>query len=107
VLLPWLESFQQRHTKLALRVYLSDRNTDPMRAPVDVAIRCGALADSTQVALPLAPDNVRVLVASPAYVARHGVPASAEELGRHEAAALHVARRGSQGGANSRPRRGR
>jgi DNA-binding transcriptional LysR family regulator len=85
VLLPWLESFQQRHPKLALRVHLSDRNTDLMRAPVDVAIRYGAPADSTQVALPLAPNSARVLVAAPAYVARHGVPATAEGLGQHEA----------------------
>jgi DNA-binding transcriptional LysR family regulator len=85
VLLPWLASFQQRHARLALRVHLSDRNTDLMRAPVDVAIRYGTPGDSSQVALPLAPDNTRVLVASPAYVARHGVPATAEALGRHEA----------------------
>lgn len=85
VLLPWLESFQQRHPKLTLRVHLSDRNTDLMRAPVDVAIRYGAPADSTQVALPLAPGNLRILVASPAYVAKHGVPESAQALGTHEA----------------------
>jgi DNA-binding transcriptional LysR family regulator len=85
VLLPWLESFQRRHPKLALRLHLSDRMADLMRAPVDVAIRYGAPSDSSQVALPLAPANLRVLVASPANVAQHGVPASAAELQRHEA----------------------
>jgi DNA-binding transcriptional LysR family regulator len=85
ILLPWLESFQQRHPALTLRLHLSDRNADLMRVPVDVAIRYGEPAGSSQVALPLAPDNTRVLVASPAYVARHGMPASAQALGQHEA----------------------
>ena len=53
VLLPWLEAFQERHPQLALRLYLSDRNTDLMRAPIDLAIRYGLPADSSQVALPL------------------------------------------------------
>lgn len=85
VLLPWLETFQQRHPQLALRLHLSDRNTDLMRAPLDLAIRYGQPPSSTQVALPLVPGNARVLVAAPAYVARHGVPARPEDLVQHEA----------------------
>lgn len=85
VLLPWLELFQQRHPQLALRLHLSDRNTDLMRAPVDMAIRYGTPPPSTQVALPLAPDNRRLLVAAPAYLVRHGAPQSARDLTQHEA----------------------
>lgn len=85
VLLPHLEAFQQRHPQLALRLHLSDRNADLMRAPVDLALRYGAPSDSAQVALPLLPGNRRLLVASPAYIARHGLPASAAELAQHEA----------------------
>lgn len=85
VLLRWLETFQQQHPQLALRLHLSDHNTDLMRVPVDMAIRYGVQADSTQVALPLVPDNHRVLVASPAYLARHGAPQRAEDLANHEA----------------------
>ncbi len=85
VLLPWLEGFQQRHPQLALRLHLSDRNADLMRVPVDIAIRYGAPAGSAQVALPLMPDNHRVLVASPAYLARHGTPTRVEDLLEHEA----------------------
>jgi DNA-binding transcriptional LysR family regulator len=84
LLLPWLESFQQSHPQLALRLHLADHNADLMRAPVDMAIRYGTPAASAQVALPLAPHNRRVLVASPGYVAQHGVPASADELSQHE-----------------------
>ncbi|MDT7838177.1 LysR family transcriptional regulator [Aquabacterium sp. OR-4] len=85
VLLPWLEAFQQRHPELALRVHLSDRNTDLMRAPIDAAIRYGTPADASLVALPLAPDSARVLVASPAYVAAHGAPETLAQLCQHEA----------------------
>lgn len=85
VLLPWLEAFQQRHPQLALRLHLSDRNSDLVRTPMDVAIRYGAPDAATQVALPLAPDNRRVLVAAPGWLARHGSPATPEALGRCEA----------------------
>ncbi|MCH7343579.1 LysR family transcriptional regulator [Pelomonas sp. CA6] len=85
VLLPWLERFQQRHPRLVLRLHLSDQRADLMRSPVDAALRYGEPTRGSQVALPLAPDNERVLVASPAYVARHGVPQRPEELQQHEA----------------------
>jgi DNA-binding transcriptional LysR family regulator len=85
VLLPWLEAFQERHPQLSMRLYLSDRNTDLMRAPIDLAIRYGLPADSSQVALPLLPQNHRVLVASPAYLARHPAPTRAQDLLQHEA----------------------
>ena len=49
----------------------------------DLAIRYGRLADSGLVALPLLPDNRRVLCAAPAYLARAGNPASPADLARH------------------------
>ncbi|KQP06332.1 LysR family transcriptional regulator [Pseudorhodoferax sp. Leaf265] len=85
VLLPWLEEFQQRHPQLALRLHLADRNSDLLRTPIDLAIRYGAPDAATQVALPLAPDNRRVLVASPGYLAQLGSPATPEDLGTREA----------------------
>lgn len=83
VMLPWLDEFQTRHPELNLRLLLSDRKTDIYRQPVDLAIRYGKLPDSTLVALPIAPDNRRVLCASPAYVERHGNPAQPAELAGH------------------------
>jgi DNA-binding transcriptional LysR family regulator len=85
VLLPWLETFQQRHPDLALRLHLSDRNADLMRVPLDMVIRYGTPRDSAQVALPLVLDNPRLLVASPQYIARHGTPTATNELAQHEA----------------------
>lgn len=68
----WLDAFQARFPGLRLRLHLSDRLSDLYREPVDVALRYGLPPDSSLVALPLAPDNVRVLCAAPAYLARHG-----------------------------------
>ena len=44
------------------------------RDPVDIAIRYGKLEDSSYVALPLAEENRRVMVAAPDYLDRHGRP---------------------------------
>jgi DNA-binding transcriptional LysR family regulator len=85
VLLPWLETFQGRHPDLALRLHFSDRNADLMRVPLDMAIRYGTPRDSAQVALPLVLNNPRLLVASPEYLSKLGMPGSIEALAQHEA----------------------
>lgn len=83
VMLGWLDDFQMLHPELTLRLLLSDRKADIFRQPVDLAFRYGKLPDSSLVALPVAPDNRRVLVASPAYLERHGAPAHPDELVGH------------------------
>ena len=83
MLLPWLGEFRRAHPRLQLRLLLSDQVTDVFRDPVDVAIRYGRMEDASFVALPLAPDNRRVLVASPDYLDRHGSPASIDALQEH------------------------
>jgi len=82
-LLPWLDAFQDEHPQLQLRLLLADRVADLFREPVDIALRYGAPEDSSLVALPVAPENRRVLCASPSYLARHGSPSSVEELHQH------------------------
>jgi DNA-binding transcriptional LysR family regulator len=83
VLLPLLGQFRRAHPRLELRLQLSDYLADVFRDPVDVAIRYGSSADASFVALPLAPGNRRVLVASPAYLEQCGTPRSLDELGDH------------------------
>jgi DNA-binding transcriptional LysR family regulator len=83
VLLGWLDEFQARYPAVTLQLHVSDRVTDLLRRPIDVAIRYGAPEDSSLVALPLAPHNRRVLCASPAWIARHGAPQTPAELAQH------------------------
>lgn len=72
LLLPWLTEFHAQHPALCFRLYLSDRMADLYSLPLDLAVRYGEPADSSLIALPLAPHNRRVLCASPDWVARHG-----------------------------------
>lgn len=80
VVRPWLDDFQSRHPELRIRLRPTDRRSDLYREPVDVALRYGLPADSSMVALPLAPTNARVLCASPAYLARTGPITHPREL---------------------------
>lgn len=83
-LLGWLAEFRRLHPRLDWRLHLSDQVADLFRDPVDVAIRLGRLDDADYVALPLASENRRVLVAAPDYLARHGRPASLEALREYD-----------------------
>ncbi|QWA50843.1 LysR family transcriptional regulator [Pseudomonas amygdali pv. lachrymans] len=83
VLLPWLDEFQQQHPQLTVRLLLDDRIADLFRQPVDVALRYGEPEDSSLVALPVLPDNRRVLCAAPSYLQRHGEPQQVEQLAQH------------------------
>ena len=84
VLLPWLGEFRRAHPQLILRLFLSDQVADVFRDPVDVAVRYGRNEDASYVALPLAPENRRVLVAAPAYLAKRGRPRTLDELAAHD-----------------------
>lgn len=84
VLLPWLAAFRRRHPALQLRLVFSDQVSDVFREPVDVAFRYSPSTDASFIALPLAPANRRVLVASPGYLARRGTPASVDQLAQHD-----------------------
>jgi DNA-binding transcriptional LysR family regulator len=83
VVLPWLNDFQARYPGIRLRLQLTDRLANIYREPVDIALRFGVPPESSVVALPLLAENRRVLCASPAYLARHGTPASPRELEDH------------------------
>lgn len=82
----WIEAFAQTDadTGLQLELRISDRLTDLVQEPVDFAVRYGEPPDSRLVALPVAPDNRRVLCASPTYLARHGQPATPQALSDHD-----------------------
>ncbi|HLZ84246.1 MAG TPA: LysR family transcriptional regulator [Caulobacteraceae bacterium] len=80
--IPRLASFAALHPSLRIQLLLEDRRQDLVRDAVDVAIRLGRLVDSTATARLIA-TIPRVVVASPEYLARHGAPATPDELARH------------------------
>ena len=91
LLLTLFRDFRQRHPALRLRLLFSDQLTDVFKDPVDVAFRYGNNDDASFISLPVAPENRRVLVASPEWIARHGEPQTLEELSQHNALS-HIVR---------------
>ncbi|MFC5510304.1 LysR family transcriptional regulator [Massilia jejuensis] len=92
---PLLPSFLAEHRDLTVNLNLNDRVVDVVGEGVDVAIRIASLADSNLVGVKLA-DNARVVVASPAYLKRHGTPRTLDDLARHNC--LAISSEGSQRG---------
>ncbi|WP_095162957.1 LysR family transcriptional regulator [Pseudomonas sp. Irchel 3F5] len=84
VLLAWLDAFKREFPRVQLQLLLNDQASDLYREPVDVALRFGVPADSDMVALPILLDHQRVACASPEYLARHGTPATPQELAGHQ-----------------------
>ncbi len=92
VLAPLLNQFQQAQPGIVLTLHCTDQHSDLIRDPVDMAFRYGRLLDSSLVAQTLA-ENRRVLVAAPAYLQRHGVPATAAALAGHNCLVHNLNRR--------------
>lgn len=83
VLLPLMDDFLDRHPGVELQLNVGDALQDVVRDEVDLALRYGELADSRLVARKLH-DGRRRLVASPAYLQRHGRPTHPSELTQHD-----------------------
>ncbi len=92
---PLIPSFLAQHRNVAVTLNLNDRVVDLIGEGIDVAIRIAALSDSSLIGVKLA-DNKRVVVASPAYIKRHGTPASLDDLAKHNC--LAISSEGSQRG---------
>lgn len=85
MLLDVFQAFRREHPSLHLKILFSDQIADVFKDPVDVAFRYGNNDDASYVALPLAPHNRRVIVASPSYIERCGEPKTISELVKHDA----------------------
>jgi DNA-binding transcriptional LysR family regulator len=83
-LAPVLAELAVRHPQIEINTSYSDRMVDLVSEGFDAAIRMGNLADSTLIARRIAPVRA-VLVASPEYLARKGVPRTPADLADHDA----------------------
>ncbi len=81
-LAPVIGEFLERYPDVQLELIPTDRVIDLIEEGVDLAIRVGRLADSSFMARKIGED-VRLVCASPAYLARRGTPQNPEELKRH------------------------
>lgn len=80
--LPVVAELLDRNVDLKIRMMLIDRNVRIVEEGIDAAVRIGALTDSALRAVRIG--SVRqVIVASPAYLARFGIPRDQDHLGHH------------------------
>ncbi len=82
-LLPLAVEFLTEYPDISLRLALTDRVVNMVDENVDVAVRIGALPDSSMIATRVG--MIRLVVcASPAYLAARGHPEKLEDLHRHD-----------------------
>jgi DNA-binding transcriptional LysR family regulator len=84
---PLIPAFLRQYPGVSVDLRLTDQVVDLVDEGIDLAIRIGALKDSTLVARKLA-TNRRVLCASPAYLEAHGTPRHPADLVHHECVIL-------------------
>jgi DNA-binding transcriptional LysR family regulator len=82
--LPSLNTFLSRHPKLEIDLVLDDRNIDLLEEGMDVALRMGSLADSAMTARRIG-RSPRLVVGTPGYFSRSGVPMTPADLSHHQA----------------------
>lgn len=83
LLMPMIKPFRERYPAVTLSLISSESFINLIDRKVDVAIRAGDLTDSTLRARLLF-TSYRKMVATPAYLAKYGTPASVEALAQHQ-----------------------
>lgn len=81
--LPVATAFLKAYPDIDIRIVLADRVVNLFEEHVDLAVRIGALPDSSLVATRVGSIR-RVACGSPAYFAERGMPKSPSELGTHD-----------------------
>lgn len=96
-LVPLLAEFKSQHPRLRLDLDFCDHPVDPVSKGFDAAVRVSTrLEDSSLSARRVASCPV-ILAGAPSYLARHGTPASLDDLRRHQL--LEVVAERAHGGA--------
>ncbi len=82
VLAPIVAAFAAKHDQVRVEVDLSDRAVDLVDEGFDLAVRIGEIRSQFLVARRIGTTTL-VCCASPAYLERHGVPHTPDDLARH------------------------
>lgn len=90
-LLPLVPAFLAQYPEVTLDIVLTDAVVDILEQRTDVAVRAGPMKDSALMARKLG-QTPMVIVASPAYVARCGLPATPGDLAQHNLLDANYAR---------------
>lgn len=82
-----IDAYLAKYDQVSIELVLTDHFLDLVEHRIDLAIRIGALSDSSLVARKLGAARA-VLCAAPAYLDRHGVPDTLQDL-RHRDCIVH------------------
>jgi len=82
-IIPRLADFLDRYPDINIDYLMEDRYIDLVKEGVDLAIRVGPLEDSSLIARKIGTSR-RVVVASSAYLIKHGLPKTPSDLQQHE-----------------------
>jgi DNA-binding transcriptional LysR family regulator len=82
--MPLINRYMDRYPDVRIELRLTDRIVNLVEEGIDVAVRIGALADSSDVARRVGTLR-RVVVASPKYLRARGVPKTPKDIARHDA----------------------
>ena len=82
ILVPALPDFLKQFPEVVVDITLTDERVDLVAEKVDIALWLGNLDDSSMVARRVSPSH-RVVVGSPDYFSRYGVPKKPEDLEQH------------------------
>lgn len=92
---PLLTRFLSQYPSVEIRAILVDRVVSMLDEGIDVAVRIGALPDSTLTAIPVGSVR-RMVCASPAYLAEHGTPQHPDDLRQHSTISTSASERPPQ-----------
>jgi DNA-binding transcriptional LysR family regulator len=93
ILWPVVDEFVRLHPEVEPEVLLDDRVGNWVEDRVDVGLRYGAAPQEGLIARRLMPVQL-VVCAAPGYLARHGMPATIEDLSRHRCSCFRHATTG-------------
>jgi DNA-binding transcriptional LysR family regulator len=91
LLLPIVPAFLEAYPKLSLEISLTDQVIDLLEQRTDVALRSGPLKSSQLIARKLGAARM-IIVGSPGYFARYGIPKTPDELTQHNRLGFSYAR---------------
>jgi DNA-binding transcriptional LysR family regulator len=80
---PVIDEFARHYPDITVDADLTPRPVDFIDESVDVSIRLGEIKAPSLIVRRLG-NSARLFYASPSYLARHGVPAQPNDLGRHQ-----------------------
>jgi len=92
VMAPIVTRFLTQHPEVRLEISVDDAFTDIVASRFDAGLRVGERLERDMIAVRVSNPQRMVVVASPAYLDRHGTPKTPDDLRRHNCLQIRFAR---------------